>query len=265
MERRIVDDILHKISREIVNRAKEEKAMIVLGNLKGIRRHNKGRKLSKFIEYKALWEGIATVRVREANTSKLCSCCSSQGLRRSGKFVCSKCGVELNADYNGALNILKRALGYMSRVRGGLTHLELGRMKLKLTNPESPGFSRGECQCFNSILLISFGCEALAIKLVPDHIFALCPPPRTLKSNEREMERTSVVKWLTMSSGAGWSIQHTHSPRSIGVTVQRLAKIESQARMRSQTSPYCGNPCPLERGRGQHGYKIKQEKILVVE
>ena len=132
-ERRVVDDLLHKISREIVNRAKEENAVIVLGDLKGIRKQNRGRKfnrklntfpyyrLSKFIEYKALLEGIAVIKVNEANTSKICSRCGSQGLRRNGKFVCSKCGVELNADYNGALNILKRALGYMSKAGADLT------------------------------------------------------------------------------------------------------------------------------------------------
>ena len=157
-EKRVVDDLLHKISREIVNRAKSENAVIVLGDLKGIRKQKKGRKfnrklnsfpyyrLSKFIEYKASWEEIAVIKVNEANTSKLCSRCGSQGLRHNGKFVCPKCGIELNADYNGALNILKRALGYISRAGAALTQPELGRMKLKLTNPESPDFSRGECQ-----------------------------------------------------------------------------------------------------------------------
>ncbi|MHA1836246.1 MAG: RNA-guided endonuclease InsQ/TnpB family protein [Candidatus Odinarchaeia archaeon] len=158
-ERRIADDLLHKISREIVNRAKEENTVIVLGDLKGIRRQNKGRKfnrklnsfpyyrLSKFIEYKAAWEGIMVLKVNEANTSKLCSRCGSQGLRHNGKFACPSCGVELNADYNGALNILKRALGYILRVGAALTQPELGMMKsLRLKNRESPDFSRGECQ-----------------------------------------------------------------------------------------------------------------------
>lgn len=157
-ENRVVDDLLHKVSREIVNRAKKENGIIVLGNLKGIRKQNKGRKfnrklnsfpyyrLSKFIEYKASWEGIMVIKINEANTSKLCSRCGSQGLRHNGRFVCPKCKVELNADYNGAMNILKRACGYISQVGGALTHPELGRMKLMLTNPESPDFSRGECQ-----------------------------------------------------------------------------------------------------------------------
>ncbi|MDK2876430.1 MAG: putative transposase [Archaeoglobaceae archaeon] len=125
-ERRIVNDLLHKISREIVDRAKKENALIVLGDLKGIRKQDKGRKfnrklnafpyyrLSKFIEYKASWEGIAVIKIKENGTSKHCSRYGSQGLRRGGRFVCSECGLELNADYNGALNILKRALGYMS-------------------------------------------------------------------------------------------------------------------------------------------------------
>ena len=70
-ERRVVNDILHKISRAIVNEALENDSMIVLGNLKGIRKNNKGRRfnrklnngfpyyrLSQFIEYKAKWLGI---------------------------------------------------------------------------------------------------------------------------------------------------------------------------------------------------------------
>jgi putative transposase len=157
-EKGVVDDLLHKISREIVNRAKEENAVIVLGDLKGIWKQDKGRKfnrklnsfpyyrLSMFIEYKANWEGIMVIKVNEANTSKQCTRCGSQGLRHNGKFVCPKCKVELNADYNGALNILKRALGYISRAGAALAQPELGRMKLRLTNPESPDFSRGECQ-----------------------------------------------------------------------------------------------------------------------
>ena len=134
---------MHKISREIVNRAKKEHAVIVLGDLKGIRKHNKGRKLNRklnafpyyrlvrLIEYKAAWEGITVIKVNEANTSRRCSSCGAQGLRTKGKFVCTndQCHIkELNADYNGALNILKRAFGYISKVGAALTPPELGRM-----------------------------------------------------------------------------------------------------------------------------------------
>ncbi len=42
-EKRKVNDVLHKISRAIVNEAGEKNAVIVLGNLKGIRKSAKGK------------------------------------------------------------------------------------------------------------------------------------------------------------------------------------------------------------------------------
>ncbi|MHA1596823.1 MAG: hypothetical protein ACTSWV_04280, partial [Candidatus Asgardarchaeia archaeon] len=44
------------------------------------------------------------------------------------------------------MRLQKAALGYTSTVGAALTKPELGRMKPKLTNLESPDFSRGECQ-----------------------------------------------------------------------------------------------------------------------
>ena len=67
-ERRVVDDLLHKISREMVKRAKEENAAIVLGNLKGIRKQNKGRKFS-----------------RKLNTFPIIVCLNSLNTKRYGK------------------------------------------------------------------------------------------------------------------------------------------------------------------------------------
>ncbi|MHA1333325.1 MAG: zinc ribbon domain-containing protein [Candidatus Odinarchaeia archaeon] len=83
-------------------------------------------RLSQFIEYKAAWEGIAVIKVNEANTSKLCSRCSSQGLRHNGKFVCLMCKVELNADYNGALNIYKTSPWVYLKGRGCLDTARTG-------------------------------------------------------------------------------------------------------------------------------------------
>ncbi len=42
-ERRMVNDILHKISRRMVDEALETDAMIAMGNLKGIRENDKGK------------------------------------------------------------------------------------------------------------------------------------------------------------------------------------------------------------------------------
>lgn len=132
-EGRVVNDILHKISRAIVNEALENGSMIVLGNLKGIRRNGKGRrfnrklngfayyKLNQFIEYKAKWFGIRVVKVSERNTSKVCHRCGHRGLRVGSLFKCLNCGYSCNADFNGAMNILKRGLGYMPNLGASLT------------------------------------------------------------------------------------------------------------------------------------------------
>ncbi|MEM2087714.1 MAG: transposase [Thermoproteota archaeon] len=132
-ERRIVNDILHKISREIVNEALETDAMIVIGNLKGIRKSDRGRrfnrkinefpyyKLSRLIEYKAKWLGIKVARVNERNTSMLCHRCGSRGIRKGSAFKCPHCKYSCNADYNGAMNIMKRAMGYMRMAGADLT------------------------------------------------------------------------------------------------------------------------------------------------
>jgi len=77
-EERIVNDLIHKISRDIVNRAKETNYMICWGDIKGISKNKKGRKfnrklnsfpfykLKEQIRYKAEWEGIKVVEISEA-------------------------------------------------------------------------------------------------------------------------------------------------------------------------------------------------------
>jgi putative transposase len=124
-ERRIVDSILHTISKRIVEEADKTNSVIVLGDLKGIRANDRGRsfnrrlnsfpfyKLAKFIEYKASWLGIPVIKVNEAYTSQRCHNCEERGLRVGGRFFCSNCKHEYNADYNGAYNIMKRAMGYI--------------------------------------------------------------------------------------------------------------------------------------------------------
>jgi len=124
-ERRVVTNILHNISRTIVNEALENNSLIVLGKLKGIRSHDKGKRfnrklngfsyhrLSLFVEYKAKWLGITVIKVSERNTSKTCHECGREGIRVGSSFTCPHCNYSCNADYNGAVNILKRGLGYM--------------------------------------------------------------------------------------------------------------------------------------------------------
>lgn len=127
-ERRIVDSILHTISKRIVAEANKNNSMIVIGDLKGIRANDKGKvfnrklnsfpfyRFAQFITYKASWLGIPVIKINEAYTSQICHNCRESGLRVGGRFFCTNCGHEYNADYNGAYNIMKRAIGYMSMV-----------------------------------------------------------------------------------------------------------------------------------------------------
>ncbi len=142
------DDILHKISRKIVNEALENDSIIVLGNLKGMRRNDKGRRfngklnngfpyyrLSQFIEYKAKWLRIKIIKLSKKNTSKLCHRCGHKELRIGSLFKCPNCNYSCNADYNGVMNILKRGMGYMPMLGAGLTQPELSMMKPQAEKP----------------------------------------------------------------------------------------------------------------------------------
>lgn len=142
-ENRTVNDQLHKISKAIVDEAEHLNAIIAIGNPKGIRRNDKGRrfnrklnswpfwKLRQYIEYKANWRGIRVIEVSEAYTSQRCRRCGNIG-KRSGKhhglFECPRCGLRENADRNGAFNIGRRALGQVSKVGAVVSQPVTGAM-----------------------------------------------------------------------------------------------------------------------------------------
>jgi len=121
-ESRKINDILHKISRELVNIAKQNNAVILLGDLTGIRDRSRGRRmnrivanmpfyrLTQYITYKASWEGIPVLTTKEWYSSKICHRCGSDNTSRphQGLFVCHDCGYSCNADYNGAVNLGNR-------------------------------------------------------------------------------------------------------------------------------------------------------------
>jgi putative transposase len=125
-EHRKVDARLHVISASLVDQARETGAVIAIGDLSGIRKGSRGKRmnrivntmpfnrLSNFIEYKAAWAGVPVIKVGEEYTSRECRICRQDGKRLSqGRFICPSCG-EYNADLNGAVNIGSRALAYMA-------------------------------------------------------------------------------------------------------------------------------------------------------
>jgi putative transposase len=142
-EKRVVNDLLHKISRDIVNKAKETNSLIAFGELKGIRKQNKGRrfnrklnsfpyfKLAQYIRYKANEQGILVLEIPESYTSQLCWKCGNRGIRKNGLFKC-ECGLKDNSDRNGAINIAKRALEYISKVGVDVTLPETEAVNIKI-------------------------------------------------------------------------------------------------------------------------------------
>lgn len=123
-ERNKVNSVLHKITKEIINNAYQNKAAIVIGELyqlpvdKGRRFNRKLSsfpyyKLTRYLEYKCKEKGVPFIKVSEAYTSKTCNVCGIIGKRTKNWFECSKCEYRDNADRNAAFNIGKRGLSYM--------------------------------------------------------------------------------------------------------------------------------------------------------
>lgn len=123
-ESRIVRDINHKVSKSIVNFAKENNAGIVLEDLTGIRKTKKQVKsfkyslhswsffqLRQFVEYKAKLLGIPVAKINPAFTSQQCSRCGILGKRVGKHFECSYCGHVEDADVNASFVIGLRHQG----------------------------------------------------------------------------------------------------------------------------------------------------------
>ncbi len=100
-ESRIVRDINHKVSREIIDIAELADSGIKLERLGGIRRNKRHDRsfngtlhswsfyqLQSFLQYKARLRGIPIVFVEPRNTSKECSRCGNEGTRAGKDFVC---------------------------------------------------------------------------------------------------------------------------------------------------------------------------------
>ncbi len=135
---RRVQQFLHKISKDIVKRAAESKSVIVLEDIKGIRKlYRKGngqgnkyrRKLNSWsfyelqrqVQYKASWEGIPVRFVDPKRTSQLCPICGDrlQEDRLSHrKLWCINCKRIMDRDVVASMNISYKGWARFIHPRG---------------------------------------------------------------------------------------------------------------------------------------------------
>lgn len=129
-EKRLMTDVNHCISKEVVKFAVENNVSVIgLEDLTGIRdRTNKKLRkkqkythnswafyqLQMFTEYKAKAVGILTEYINPEYTSQTCYRCGhiSKNNRTGLKFKCKACGFTLHSDLNGARNIEHKTRDY---------------------------------------------------------------------------------------------------------------------------------------------------------
>jgi putative transposase len=115
----------HRISKQVVAKAKATGCAIAIENLNGIRdrvtvkkpqrnRHASWsfNQLRSFLTYKATLAGIVIVTVDPRDTSRTCSVCGhcEKANRKSqAEFECRQCSHSANADFNAARNIRVKA------------------------------------------------------------------------------------------------------------------------------------------------------------
>lgn len=107
----------HQVSRRIVDFAMKHKCEYI--NLEKLNKDGFNNKilrnwsyyqLQQYIEYKAEREGIKVRYIDPAYTSQTCSRCGhidKDNRQTQEKFICTKCGFELNADHNASINIAR--------------------------------------------------------------------------------------------------------------------------------------------------------------
>ncbi|MDE1871957.1 MAG: transposase [Thaumarchaeota archaeon] len=127
---RRIKQFLNRVSKDIVSKARESKSMIVLEDIKGIRKlyqkgNYQGRKyrgmmnswpfyeLQRQVQYKSAWEGIPVRFVSPVRTSILCPICGSRTQEdqcQHRQLWCSSCKRSMDRDVVAAMNISYKGL-----------------------------------------------------------------------------------------------------------------------------------------------------------
>ena len=107
----------HMISKNVVEFAKKNQCEYINmekltkdGFNNAILRNWSYYQLQQYIEYKAEREGIKVRYIDPAYTSQTCARCGhvdKENRQTQEKFICTKCGFELNSDHNASINIAR--------------------------------------------------------------------------------------------------------------------------------------------------------------
>ena len=107
----------HMISKNVVEFAKKNQCEYINmekltkdGFNNTILRNWSYYQLQQYIEYKAEREGIKVRYIDPSYTSQTCARCGhvdKENRQTQEKFICTKCGFELNADHNASINIAR--------------------------------------------------------------------------------------------------------------------------------------------------------------
>lgn len=141
-KRRVIQ-ILHRISKAIVQSAKENREAIVFEDIRHIRRlyqrgngqgaFHRGRmnawpfaEVKRQVEYKARWEGIPAIQLTKSDTrdtSSLCPKCGeriprTRDMAQNRQLWCRKCGEWFDRDLVAVLNISRRGRLRFDRSKG---------------------------------------------------------------------------------------------------------------------------------------------------
>ena len=159
-EKERVKQLLHRIAKQIIAKAKANNEGIVLEKLKGIRyKSRKGdsegpakrrrialwpfRELQGYIDYKARWEGVPFEYVSAAWTSQTCHICGfiNRKLKVTEREWLCPCGATLDRDLNAAINIERRGkMPCLGEVRPGAQGID----EAVKGNPTKPVILRAE-------------------------------------------------------------------------------------------------------------------------
>ena len=119
--------IIHNVSKKIIEHARQNRMMIAMEDIKGIRKlYRKGNyqgrryrakmnswsyyELQRQIQYKAAWEGVPIIYVSPWGTSSKCSRCGDRMFTEENRVLrCASCDLCIDRDLNAARNILAKA------------------------------------------------------------------------------------------------------------------------------------------------------------